>query len=171
MKPSTRHGTVRRWLSYLCLGLVCVSAAARAAEPKDVYIPLDERLLGRLEATTEHLAAREKADPALKKDFQACGKDKKISGETMEAISADLAARHPRLAAALSAEGWKAGDFYLTYGTVLIQPYDSELSHGGEGDTNKIARRNVVFYDSHKDRILALIGKMNTVMGVKPAKD
>ncbi len=150
-----------RWLPGLCLTLALAVFAPRlSAAPKDIVVPLNEPLLAHLEKTATGLTAREQADRALKKDFEACQKDKKITGDTSDAMSASIAARHPRVAAALAAEGWKAGDFYVAYLTVAAMPFLSDLSHGGIPDDNKVARQSIAFYDKRKTRVMAVIRKL-----------
>ena len=163
---------IRRWLPGMLLALTLAVSTARAVDlPTEIVVPLDERLLLHLETTATALAAKEQSDPALKKDFETCIKDKKITGDTFGAVAASMAARHPRVAAALAAEGWKPGDFYLAYLTVITMPYLSELSHGGVPDENRGVRRNVAFYDKHSARILALIGRMNPLTGLEARKN
>ncbi len=159
---SSCYKNARPWLPCFCLWLALISAATA----KDIIIPLDERLLVHLETTADHLAARERADPALQKDFAACQNDKKIDGDTPAAISTVMAARHPRMTGALAVEGWKPGDFYLVFATLASLPFTSELSHGGVPDSDKGVRRNVAFYDGHKARILAVITKLGRLMGM-----
>ena len=171
MQP-TFHKHALCWLSCLGLFLAFTSLAASAAgDRKDVVILLDERLLTHLEATAEHLAVKEKTDRTLTRVFQACSNDKKVSGDTSSAFSQSIAARHPRLTAILAAEGWTPGDFYLTFYTLVSMPMASEFSRGGVPDTEEGIRRNVAFYERRKARVLALINKINPLLGTVPDKN
>ena len=49
---------------------------------------------------------------------------------------------------------------------MTAMPFTSELHHGGVPDSDKGVRRNVVFYDGHKTRVLAVITKLSRLMGM-----
>ncbi len=168
MQTASSQFTLR--LLCLCVCLTLAATTLHAAEPGEIIVSLDERLLAHLETTAEHLAVTEKSDPTLKKDFEACNNDKKIAGSTGEALSVSIAARHPRMTAALVREGWKPGDFLLAYYTMVSMPMASEFSRGGVPDQDKSVRRNVAFYDQHKARVKAVIEKIGPLVGTTPAK-
>ena len=164
--------TLLRWLPGLCLSLTLAGSAARAVDtPTDIVVPLTESLLTHLETTATNLAAKERGDRALKKEFETIITDKKITGTTFSEITSSMATRHPRAAAALAAEGWKLDDFYLAYLTLISMPYMSELSHGGVPDQDKRVRRNVILYDQHKARVDALIEKMGPLTGLAEKRE
>ena len=165
--PNTRSHP-RRSLS-LCLCLVLAAATARSTGPDPLVIPLDERNLARLETTLDHLAARFKTDPALKKDMRAFQNDKELSGDTVSAVSASITRLHPKFAAVAKEEDWSPGELYLTYILFVgIQVSETVSGSTSKDAEDKAIRRNMEFYEKHKARIDAMVSRFSQALGNRP---
>ena len=147
-------------LAFLLLGLLL--PAAHAAEgPKELTIPLNEKLLQRFDALTVRLGAELMTDKALRKDYEAAPKTVPAKGMpiTFETWGDAIARRHPRLAAALAADGWKVGDFYGALFT-LIGSYVGMDSYDPRHEPTDETGRNVAFVAAHKKQVETALGRL-----------
>ena len=148
----------------LLLVLACVAADAQEP-PRQPTVPLTEPLLKRFEALSQQLPGQLRADPALKADFKSVEKDQAPPGGapgTVDGLNALMASRHPRLTAALAADGWKPGEFYAFLGTLM----GAEAAAGSpkHAPPNKRAGENVAFVKANSARVDAAVTRFNKGM-------
>ncbi len=159
--PSLAH-----WSVFLCLGLVLAGHPAHAASPNPLIVPLDEDKLAHLETTLDHFTTRFKTEPALKKDIKSFGGDGELSGNTMAEVSASIAKRHPKFAAAAVAEKWTPGELYLTY-ILCVGIHVSETVGGATSKDaeDRAVRRSMEFYERHRPRVDAMVTRFSKALG------
>ena len=144
--------------------LTCISAHAQEP-PRQPTVPLTEPLLKRFEALSHQLPGQLQADPALKADFKSVAKDQAPSGGapgTVDGLDALMVSRHPRLAAALAADGWKPGEFYAFLGTLMGA--EAAASAPKNAPPNKGMAKNVAFVKAHSARVDAAVTRINKGM-------
>ena len=152
---------MRRGLLLPLLLLAGVSAHAQEP-PQAPTLTLSEPLLKRFEALSEQLPNQLRADPALKADFKSVEKDQAPSGGAPGNVDGLVASRHPRLTAALAADGWKPGEFYAFLGTLMGA--EAAASAPKNAPPNKGLAKNVAFVKAHSARVDAAVDRLNKGM-------
>ena len=154
----------RRGLLLSLLLLACASAHAQEP-PRAPTLTLSEPLLKRFEALSERLPGQLRADPALKADFKSVEKDQAPAGGapgSVDGLGTFMASRHPRLTAALAADGWKPGEFYALLGTLMGA--EAAASAPRNAPPNKGMAKNVAFVTAHSARVDAAVDRLNKAM-------
>ena len=140
----------------LFLSSFLLTATAHAQGGSREPVALNESTLKRFDALTQHLGPELRDDQALKADFQSVANDKPPGGTPHSAAAYEkyLVQHHPKLTAALAAEGWKPGEFYSVLGT-MVGSYNGMKDYDPKKKPANGFERNVAFVAAHQDEVKA----------------
>ena len=140
----------------LVSSLLLTAAAAHAQSGGREGVALNEKTLKRFDALTQHLGPQLRSDQALKTDFQSVASDRPPAGmpHTSEAYEKYLAQQHPKLTAALAADGWRPGEFYEVLGA-MVGSYNGMKDYNPRKKPANGFERNVAFVAAHQEEVKA----------------
>ena len=142
----------------LVSSLLLTASAARAQSGAREGVALNEKTLKRFDALTQHLGPELRGDQALKADFQAVANDRPPAGmpHTSGVYEKYLAQQHPRLTAALAADGWRPGEFYEVLGA-MVGSYNGMKDYDSRKKPANGFERNVAFVAAHQAEVKAAL--------------
>ena len=145
----------------LVSSLLLTATVARAQSGQRAGAALNEQALKRFDALTQHLGPELSRDPALKADFQSVANDKPPAGlpHTATAYEKYLAQQHPKLTAALAADGWKPGEFYQVLAT-MVGSYNGMKDYNPQKKPANSFERNVAFVAAHQGEVKAALERL-----------
>ena len=146
----------------LVSSLLLTAPVARAQSgQRAAGVALNEQTLKRFDALTQHLGPELGSDPALKADFQSVGNDKPPAGmpHTASAYEKYIAQQHPKLTAALAADGWKPGEFYQVL-AVMVGSYNGMKDYNPQKKPANSFERNVAFVAAHQGEVKAALERL-----------